>query len=545
MFKNTGRFLQLSYRLSKLYIEYKIRYDDNDEEKLQQLGIHLRKNFEYLGPTFVKLGQMLSLRFDVLHPIICKELRKLLDDEKEISFRKIKSILEKEYKSPLEKVFKNFDKVPLATASIAQVHKAQLKNGQKVIVKIRKPEVKERFNEDIEILFSLARFSSILPKIKNLNLLGIMEEFSEWTKDELNFLKEGRNIKKFQKNLSCFDFIVIPNFHDELSRENILVMDYLEGVTLNEAITAIQDKDDKILKQMKKDNIDLDEFVKKYPEVLLKQIFEDGFFNADPHPANIVLLPNNKIGLIDFGQVGKLNEIQLSHLFIGVLGFLEKDVDSLIDLAIEIGKAEKKDLDMDFVREKVYEVLEEVRKSSIDELKSMDLFNEMASLCYHANLKVPAEFTALGKEFAILDGMADIISPDLKLMDVLKPVCLKMYRKDIQNRFTGSKLLKSFSKFLLITEELPETIADVLEGFKKGKIQLVVSNETSKKNNHFGLKITMILLLSASISFFTAIRGNLTVIESGVNPNLLFTTALAFPFVFTLLYFLTRKKLNL
>jgi len=193
MFENTGRFFYVSYRLSKLYLEYKRMYDDTDIKKLEKLGAHLRKNFEELGPTFVKFGQMLSLRFDIFHPAICKELRKLLDDEKPVSFRKIKSILEKEYDSPLEKVFKSFDEIPLATASIAQVHRAKLKTGEDVIVKIRKPSVKERFDQDIEILFSLAKFSSVLPKCKNFNFIGIIEEFSEWTKDELNFLNEGIN----------------------------------------------------------------------------------------------------------------------------------------------------------------------------------------------------------------------------------------------------------------------------------------------------------------------------------------------------------------
>ena len=223
MFNKTRRFFYLTYEVSKILLKYRKISDERDPKKLREFGIYLRNELEGLGPTFVKLGQMLSLRLDLLHPIICRELRQLLDNEKKIDFRLLKPILEKEYGKSLKDVFKTFDETPLASASVAQVHRAELKNGRDVSVKIRKPGVKEEFEEDIEILFTIFRVLSVDPHLRKLGMNDILKQFSDWTEKELNFLNEGKNMERFKKNFSSFDFVAVPNVYWDLTRENILV----------------------------------------------------------------------------------------------------------------------------------------------------------------------------------------------------------------------------------------------------------------------------------------------------------------------------------
>lgn len=544
MFKKIKRFTYLTFQVTKLFLDYKRMYNESDDEKLKELGIHLREKFQEFGPTFVKFGQMLSLQYDLLHPTVCKELRKLLDQEHRIDFKKIKPILRRNYGS-VKRIFKEFDENPIASASVAQVHRAKLKPGENVIVKVRKPHVKERFKEDIEILYFIAKILSKLPKANNLNLVKTIEKFSDITEKELNFAIEGKNIERFRKSHECFKFVKIPKVYWDLTTEEILVTDFFKGVSLNEVITAIENDDKALLKKMKKDNIDLNIFIKRYPEVLLKQVFEDGFFNADPHPANIILLPDNEIGLIDFGIIDELSEEELSHLFIGVLGFLENDVDSLVDLVVKIGKTDKKDLDMELVRKKVIEVMGEARKTSISEIRTVDLTHKFSSLFYRTGLKLPSEFVALGREFAILDGVADIISPDFNLMEVLKPLCNKMIKKDIKKKFSHRRLLKGLSRVLAFTEQLPDTIDGILTSLKKNKFEIVVKHEVDEKKNDRKLKIFILMAISASISLFISIWGDFTAFDKGLRFDVILAWLLFFPFIFFLLYSLTRKKLNL
>jgi ubiquinone biosynthesis protein len=537
------RFFYLSYNIPKLLLEYNKIKDQKNSKVLREFGIHLREKLKEMGPTFIKFGQMLSLRFDILHPVICKELRKLLDHNFEVDFGKIRYLLEKEYNLGLRHVFKEIDNKPFASASIAQVHKAKLKSGEKVVVKVRKPGIKEKFKEDIDLLYTITGFISKLPKMRTLNLPNLIKEFEKWSEDELNFVNQAKNMKRFKENLSCFDFVVIPDVHWDLTKENVLVYDYLDGLTLNEVINSIEESDKKTLKKLEKMNIDLKKFVVNYPKVLFKQTFDDGYFNADPHPANVILMEDNNIGLIDFGMVGELTELQLSHLFMAVLGFVERDVESLVNIVLKIGKEKGKIVDINLVRKRVEEVLNDASKSSVKDLDAVELFYKLFTVFYETDLELPIEFTALGKEFATLEGVADIIAPDYNLIKELRPVCTRMLKKEIKEKFSERKLLKSISHFLNVAENIPETINGFLGMLKRGKIQIVVKTETiQEKEDDKNLRTVLVFLLSVSLSLFFSIGGDLSKIGNGFDIQRLLIWVMIFPFVFTLLYILMRKK---
>lgn len=538
-----GRFFYLSYNISKLLLEYRKVHDEEDIKELEEFGTQLREKLEEMGPTFIKLGQMLSLRFDLLHPVICRELRKLLDHSSITEFGSIRYQLEKEYGLGLNHIFKQIGNKPFASASIAQVHRAKLKSGQDVAVKIRKPGIKEKFEEDVDLLQTITAIISKLPKMGTMNLSKLIDEFERWSEDEINFTNQAKNMERFRKNLSCFDFVIIPEVHWDLTRESILVYNYLDGFTLNEVINAIEENDKNILKKLERMNIDLKKFVTNYPKVLFKQTFDDGYFNADPHPANVILMKDNKIGLIDFGMVGELTELELSHLFIAVLGFVERDIDTLVNLVLKIGKEKGKSVNVSLVRNKVEEILREAGKSSVEDLDSVELFYKLFSVFYETDLELPTEFAALGKEFATLEAVADIIAPDYNLIKELRPVCTRMLRREIKQKFSERKLLKSISKFLSMTEDIPETINGILETFKKGKIQIVVKTENiQKEKNDQNLRIIIGLLISISISLFLSLGGNLRDITSRFSLEIILIWVLIFPFVFAILYLLTKKR---
>ncbi|MBD3156183.1 MAG: hypothetical protein GF368_06085 [Candidatus Aenigmarchaeota archaeon] len=537
------RFFYLSYNISKILLKYSKVHDEEDIKELEEFGTQLREKLEEMGPTFIKLGQMLSLRFDILHPVICRELRKLLDHSSTTEFGSIRYLLEKEYGLGLNHVFEEIDNKPFASASIAQVHRAKLKSGQEVAIKIRKPGIKEKFEEDVGLLQTITGIISKLPKMGTMNLPKLINEFERWSEDELNFTNQAKNMERFRDNLSCFDFVIIPEVHWDLTKENVLVYNYLDGFTLNEIITAIEKNDKKVLKKLEKMNIDLKKFVTNYPKVLFKQTFDDGYFNADPHPANVILMEDNKIGLIDFGMVGELTELELSHLFIAVLGFVERDIDTLVNLVLKIGRERGKSVNVGLVRSKVEEILREAGKSSVKDLDAVELFYKLFSVFYETDLELPVEFAALGKEFATLEAVADIIAPDYNLIKELRPVCTRMLKREIKQKFSERKLLKSISKFLSMTEDIPETINGILDTFKKGKIQIVVKTEDIQgEKNDRDLRTIIIFLLSISISLFLSFGGNLSKISSGFDLEILLIWILVFPFVFALLYMLIRKK---
>ena len=282
---NLKRFLPLKHKLKR-----KKEHKESNE-------VRLRKTLERLGPTFIKFGQVLSIRPDFVPKSYIRELEKLLDDVPAFSFNEVKKEIEDSTGRRLDEIFRKFEKEPVAAASIAQVHKAILKNGEKVAVKVKRPNIDYTIESDIEIMLFIARLlDKHIKGLRKYRPVKIIEEFAEWTKKELNFNIETENIRRIYENFKGSKTTKIPIVYPEYCNERLIVMEYIDGVELNK-IGKKKTKRDDVKKALKNGFYSI-----------LEQVFIHGIFHADPHPSNILILKDNKVALVDFGIVGKFDD---------------------------------------------------------------------------------------------------------------------------------------------------------------------------------------------------------------------------------------------
>jgi len=279
----------------------------------------IRMAIEEAGPTFIKLGQILSMRPDIMPADISYELQKLHDKVAPLPYKTIKKVIREELPSPPEEIFDHISEKPLAAASIAQVHRAQLKNGQEVVLKVQRPQAKEIIDVDVEILRDL---TNVLRKYFQDKLaqdpVRIVEEFDRSIHRELDFIQEGRNIVRFEHNFSDDERLIVPKYYQELSTEKLLVMDYVKGIKASQ--TAKLDQA----------GIDREAVARNGTALSFREIFEFGFFHADPHPGNIMVLKNNVIALLDFGMVGQIDDETIDQFGEIILGITQKDAERVI-----------------------------------------------------------------------------------------------------------------------------------------------------------------------------------------------------------------------
>lgn len=303
---------------------------DNEESEELSRAERLRLVLEELGPTFIKLGQLLSTRQDLIPQEYIKELTKLQDDVPPFSFELVLQQVEEELNQPVDDLFANIEKEPLAAASIGQVHKAVLKNGQQVVIKVQRPEIRDIIETDLDIIFNLAE---ILDKRvigdDFLDPVEIASEFNRIIKKELDYQIEGRNTEKFNRNFADEEEIKVPKIYWELSTKKLLVSEYIEGTKLS---------------RIKSEDIDCD--YKKIAQIgansFMKQVLVDGFFHGDPHPGNVLITPEEKVAFIDFGIVGRIDKDTMEEIADLFLAVINRNIDKMVDKLLKLGMLTQK-----------------------------------------------------------------------------------------------------------------------------------------------------------------------------------------------------------
>src|SRR3989338_3641452 len=265
------------------------------KEQETSAAVRLRLAFEQLGPTFIKFGQLLSLRPDLIPPEFVTEFEKMQDHVSIIPFSQIQPVIEQELQRPLHKLFSSFDQKPIASASIAQVYKARI--GNKIVaVKVQRPAIRETIKTDIELMYKIAELlENHVPDLRNYHLPTLIHEFEKWTIKELNFKIEAHYAERIADNNKTNKLVKIPVIYQKYSTERVLVMEFIDGIPLHD------------IKLLQKKGINIRTVLKNGFEVFLKQVFIDGLFHADPHPGNILVMKGGRIALIDFGIVGQFD----------------------------------------------------------------------------------------------------------------------------------------------------------------------------------------------------------------------------------------------
>lgn len=433
----------------------------------------LRKVFEELGGGFLKLGQLLALRPDLVGPKFSKEFEKLFSDvppeDYELILKLTKDI-------PL----KNISRVPLGSGSVAQVHKATLK-GKTVAVKIKRPDVDKKFSQDIRLLEFVAKQVEAYYHPTLIDPIAIVQEFKDYTKQELDLSHEAANIKRFDKNLKKEKNVLIPKVYDEYSNENILIMDFMEGVPIN-----------KITKN-KKPVIDL------LVRVVYKMLFEDRFFHADLHPGNI-LVAGKKIIFLDFGIAGHIDssfEKKLFRLFANLVqGDLDGTAESLVEL--DIGDDEP---DLQLLKDGLFNVLADYYDKSLDQLPFEKVFYGAIDVARRSRIRLPSNMVLFGKSLVSLDGTCRGVDPNFNVVKNAKPYVKKLAFK----RYSPKTIFKDSKKVIFqmfsMLESLPSGMRSLSRKFTKIEERVIDIDKTFHELNKT-IRRTM-KLLSMTILFAT------------------------------------------
>lgn len=374
----------------------------------------LEETIEELGTTFIKFGQIMSERPDIVPEKYIDELKDLQDSVDEFDHEKAKKIVNEEI--GLDK-FSEFHEDPLASASIAQVHKAKLDSGEEVIVKIRRPGIKEEVHKDLEILDYLSKKTEKhSKKMEQLRISDIVQQFSKWTRNELDFLNEASNARTFKKNLENEENLRVPTVYEELTTEKVLTMEYVEGVKVTNH-DALEDM-----------NVETEELARTTIRSGFKQVVRDGFFHADPHPSNFLIQEDGSIVYLDFGMMGRISKKHRDKINLLFLYTMREEGNKAVEVLKDIGWTEE-NADMKAVEMKMNEKVMNIQNSTIKETQISQEFLDLFIYAGEKGLHLPLELTLMGKNLVTLEGIGLTVCPNFNPMDEYKDMGQKMLKK--------------------------------------------------------------------------------------------------------------------
>ncbi len=421
---------------------------------------HLRCALEELGTTFIKLGQILSTRADLLPPDYLAELTKLQDSAPSVPFEAVRDTLVAELGKPIDAIFLHFDPEPLAAASIGQAHAATLPDGTEVVVKIRRPGVVEQVHEDLEILKELAAAAGRhLEFADRYDLAGIVEEFSETLRAELDYIREGHNVERFAINFASEDRIHIPRVYWQTTTSRVLTLERVRGTKIND------------LASLDKEGIDRPALAKFAADVVMQMVCENGFFHADPHPGNFFIEPDGTIGLIDFGMVGILDERTQEHLADLLICINHQDADRLVDVFLDLGVTKKR-IDRDLLRRDIQHLLTTYWGLPLNELRISAVLNDVFAVMRRHHLHLPSNLALLLKTVIMVEGLGVNLDPEFHLTSALEPYADRL----VMRKYSPMRLARSLGRASLdlarLGAEMPQQLRRIVNAAENGSLQV-------------------------------------------------------------------------
>jgi ubiquinone biosynthesis protein len=429
-----------------------------------QRGQHLREMLDELGPTFVKFGQLLSTRPDVVPPDIIVELRKLQDEVSPFPFSEVEGVVEAELGQPIERLFLEFAEAPIAAASIGQVHEAVLPNGRRVAVKVQRPTAARQIEADLGLLYQGAKIAK--ERVRALDFIdarGLVDEFARSLREELDYRQEARNAQAFHRNFAGHPHVHVPRVFWSYTGARVLTLEFLDG-------TQIADLDRHELSDDERRRL-----AHVMAEAWMTMVFRHGIFHGDPHPANVLMLGHpERIGLVDFGQAGRLTEDDMSKLTALFIDAAAENVEALPRRLADLGVRYDKAREGEFVGQlrEFYARYYGVRLSDIDQIQ---VIREGFQLIYTMNLQLPARFVLLDKAIATLGSVGAELYPDFNVFEVAKP-----YARDLMlRRFSPGRVAREAQKeardLVRVLRVAPYQVHDILESLREGQIEVRVA----------------------------------------------------------------------
>lgn len=465
--------------------------------------VHLRLAFEELGPTFIKIGQILSTRPDMLPEPYIKEFSRLQDNVRPEPYGEIRRVIEEELHASVENLFTSFEQEAYACASMAEVHRATLPDGRRVMVKVQRPRARETMMEDIAILKAVSGVERIVPEGGIVSLREIVDQIEHTARQELNFLHEAENTRTFARNNAGVRYITCPEVYAPYTTRKVLVMGQIEGVRVDDA-DALQSE-----------GYDLTEIGTKLARNYLKQIFEDGFFHADPHPGNL-MITGGRIAYLDFGIMGVMGP-ELRGKFNAFLeGIALNDVSAMTRAVLNIG-IKKGPVDMDTLEDDIDELYHKYISASLYDIRMSETISEVFTVCRKNKLGLPAEFALLCKGLATLEGVVAKIAPGLNIMNIAVPYARqRTFRSG--GEWDAQRLLEDVGLLYAAGSKMPRKMMELVNNALSGRLVVKMELKNHKKDldalNRMVNRVVFGLIVSAMIV------GSSVVVYANAGPRL-------------------------
>lgn len=421
---------------------------------------HIRMALEELGATFIKLGQILSTRPDLLPPEYLAEFARLQDAAPTIPLERVQETLLLELGKPIDEVFVTFDPLPLAAASIGQAHAATLLDGTEVVVKVRRPGVVEQVEEDLEILQNIATTASHRWEFASqYDLVGLIQEFAETLRTELDYLREGRNAERFTANFAGDATVHIPRVFWETTTSRVLTLERIRGIKIND-LTAHDAS-----------GIDRTVVAEQAARIILKMVFEDRFFHADPHPGNFFIEPGGRIGLIDFGMVGMVDERTQEHLVRVLLALTSQDADRLADAFLDLGVT-RQQVDRSLLGHDLEQLVSRYYGQPLGEIALGPLLEEMLTIVRRHRLRLPPNLALLIKTIVMNEGLGMQLDPTFRLTNVLVPYARRLMLRQYSPLYWTKQLGQAGWDVVWLGTELPQQLQRILGELERGTLTM-------------------------------------------------------------------------
>ena len=471
----------------------------------------VRMALEELGPTFVKLGQIMSTRQDMIPQELITELEKLQDKVPPFSTEDVKRIIEEELGSSVDSLFKDFTDSPIASASIAQVHKAALPDGEEVAIKVQRPDIGRIIEVDLEIMLHVATLiEKHLKELEIVHPVEIVEEFARVIRKEQDFRIEAAHIERFASNFQADMTIHVPHVYREFSSSKVLTMEFIGGIKVSEITKADV--------QVQDASIDPKVVAARGATLILKQIFEHGFFHADPHPGNIRVLKDNVICFLDYGMMGSLSARHREDLADVLIGIITKDESKITKTILKLSESGYGQMvDSEALESDIAELIEVYAYCTLKELEIGTLLHRIAKVVAEHRLKVPRDFYLLAKALVTIEGVGRELNPDFNAVEHAEPFA----KKSIVARMGPRRLIEDFyhsaTEASLLMRDLPAEAREMLTLIKQGEAKI--------KFEHRGLDPMLKTFEQANnrmvfaIVLASLVIGSALIVLSGVPPK--------------------------
>ncbi len=451
-----------------------------------------RMALEELGPTFIKLGQLISTRHDFIPPTVINELKKLQDDVPPFPYEEVVAVIESAMDAKIHEVFPEFIIEPVAAASISQVHKARLASGEQVAVKVQRPGIAATIETDIDIMMNLARLiDRHVQELRIYDPVGVVKEFAKTIRKELDFQIEGRHVDRFAINFKDDPNVFIPSIYWNISTREVLTMDWVEGIKIDNLPALIEA------------GLDPKLIAENGATLILRQVLEFGIFHGDPHPGNLLVLPENVIAPLDFGIVGHLDEEMKQLVLDLLLAIISRDIRRLTGILSAVGIIDEDQINLRELQADLYDFVDRYYGIPLHQLEVATLIKDFISITSHHHIRFLPDMMLLVKSLVTIEGVGRTLNPDFDMITHATPFVKELLAKRMSPKYLSKVAWRQLRELQSLVKMLPRETQEIIKKLSKGKLKIefehVGLDPLGKNLDRITNRLSFSLIVSATI----------------------------------------------